>query len=150
MLNTKFSFSTFEHSNRPISICRYVSHIAIERLLLLLKNKLAAVSASALRLMSKTARNNPRTALKPIAVEPLSELYQGRLPELPEYEPPLDLRSLSSKSIAMGLSELQTFQQPLSGRALPVHMIAKAREKASPPSLLADYLNGPAARAGGE
>jgi hypothetical protein len=75
------------------------------------KDKTTAFSASAPKLTSKIARNNPQTALKPIAVEPLPELDHGHLPELPEYEPPINLRSLPSKSIATGLSELQTFQQ---------------------------------------
>jgi hypothetical protein len=70
-----------------------------------------ASTASAPKLTSKTARNNPKTALKPVAVDPLPELNHGQLPELPAYEPPLDLRSLPSESIAAGLSELQTFQQ---------------------------------------
>jgi hypothetical protein len=46
-------------------------------------------AASALKLTSKTARNNPKTALKPIAVEPLPELDHGPLSKLPDYRPPL-------------------------------------------------------------
>jgi Transposase IS4 len=75
------------------------------------EDRSTASTASAPKLTSRKARNNPKTALKPVAVEPLPELDHGRLPELPEYEPPLDLRSLPSESIATGLSELETFQQ---------------------------------------
>jgi Transposase IS4 len=73
--------------------------------------KSAAPAASAPKLTSKTARNNPQTALKPIAIEPLPELDHGPLPELPYYHPPLNMRSLASESTATGLSELQTFKE---------------------------------------
>ena len=71
----------------------------------------AASATFAPKLTSKTARNKPETALRPVAVEPLPELDNGPLPELPEYIPPLELRSLPSESIATGLSELETFKQ---------------------------------------
>ncbi len=54
----------------------------------------AASATFAPKLTSKTARNKPETALRPVAVEPLPELDNGPLPELPEYIPPLELRSL--------------------------------------------------------
>jgi Transposase IS4 len=61
-------------------------------------------------LKSKKARNDPKTALEAIAVEPLPEI-DNQLPELPDYHPPLELRSEPSESIAAGPSELQTFKQ---------------------------------------
>lgn len=75
------------------------------------EDKIIASTASTPKLTSRTARNNPKTALKPFAVEPLPELDHGHLPELPKYEPPLNIRSSPSKSMATGLSELETFQQ---------------------------------------
>jgi Transposase IS4 len=71
----------------------------------------AASATSAPKLTSKTARDNPETALQPVAVEPLPELGYGPFPELPEYDPPLELLSLPSESIATGLCELQTFKK---------------------------------------
>jgi hypothetical protein len=68
-----------------------------------------AITASAPKLTSKTARNNPKTALKPIATDPLPELNHGQLSELPAYELPLNLCSLPSESIATGFYELQMF-----------------------------------------
>jgi Transposase IS4 len=68
------------------------------------------------KLTSKTARNKPETALKPVAVEPLPEstkLDSNQLPELPVYTPPLELHYKPSESIATGLSELDTFQKLL-------------------------------------
>jgi Transposase IS4 len=72
---------------------------------------IAASTASTPKLTSKSARINPKTALKPNANEPLPELKNGPLPELPEYKPPFNLRSKLSNSIATGLSELQTFKK---------------------------------------
>jgi hypothetical protein len=63
------------------------------------------------KLTSRTARDNLETALQPIAVEPLPELGYSLLPELPEYDLPLELLSLPSESIATGLYELQTFKK---------------------------------------
>ncbi len=73
-------------------------------------DRIALATASAPKLTSKTARNDPETALKPIAAEPLPEI-DNQLPELPEYQPPLEFYSTPSESIATGLSELQTFKQ---------------------------------------
>jgi hypothetical protein len=70
------------------------------------KDRSTASTASAPKLTSKTARNNLKTALKPVAVKPLPELDHGPLPKLPDYRPPLDLRLLASESTAIGLSEL--------------------------------------------
>jgi hypothetical protein len=75
------------------------------------EDRLIALTASAPKLTFKIARNNPKTALKPIVINLLPELNHSQLPKLSAYEPPLNLRSLSSESIATGLSELQTFQQ---------------------------------------
>jgi hypothetical protein len=75
------------------------------------RDRLTAPTASAPKLTSRTARNKPQTALKPVAVKPLPELDHNHLPKLPKYEPPLNLRLLPSESIATGLSKLETFQQ---------------------------------------
>jgi hypothetical protein len=69
-------------------------------------DRFTASTASSPKLTSKTARNRLETALKPIAVELLPELASGLLLQLPEYNPPLKLRSLPSESITTGLSEL--------------------------------------------
>jgi hypothetical protein len=70
------------------------------------KDRSTASAASAPKLTFKTARNNSKTALKPVAVEPLPELDHGPLSELPDYRLLFDLRSIVSKSTAIGLSEL--------------------------------------------
>jgi hypothetical protein len=60
----------------------------------------------------KTARTEQKTALKPIAVGPLSETTEfdeKDLPELPVYELPLNLQFQASKSLATGLLALETF-----------------------------------------
>jgi hypothetical protein len=75
------------------------------------EDKSTASAASAPKLTSKIARNNPKIALKPIAVEPLPKLDHSPFPELPDYRLSLDLRSLASESIVIGLSELQTFKK---------------------------------------
>jgi Transposase IS4 len=41
------------------------------------------------------------------------EFDKNHLPELPTYQPPLELQYQPSKSLATGLSELQTFRQLL-------------------------------------
>jgi hypothetical protein len=54
--------------------------------------------------------------LKPIATGPLStatKLNKKQLSELPKYDPLFELCYESSKSLAIGLSELNTFQQLL-------------------------------------
>ncbi|KAF7506358.1 hypothetical protein GJ744_011824 [Endocarpon pusillum] len=64
------------------------------------------------KITQKTDRTKQQTALKPVPVGPLSEALEfdaNQLPELPDYEPPLDLRFQPSKSLATGLSELHTF-----------------------------------------
>jgi Transposase IS4 len=61
----------------------------------------------------KTVRAEKKTALKPVATGRLPEaigLDEKHLPELPTYKPPLELRFEPSKSLATGLSELDTFQ----------------------------------------
>jgi Transposase IS4 len=63
----------------------------------------------------RVAAVNERDGL-PIAIGPLpetAELDEKDLPELPTYEPPLNLQFQASKSLATGLSEFQTFQQLL-------------------------------------
>jgi hypothetical protein len=78
--------------------------------------KEAPSAASEPKLTSKTARNKPETALKPIAIKPLPEstkLDSNHLSELPIYTLPLELKYKPSKSNATGLSELETFQKLL-------------------------------------
>jgi hypothetical protein len=78
------------------------------------EEKKAPPAASDPKLTVKTARNRPETALKPVPIGRLpksTKLDHGRLPELPIYQPPLNLRYKPSKSIATDLTELQTFQQ---------------------------------------
>jgi hypothetical protein len=68
------------------------------------------------KITKKTARTEKKTALKPIAIGPLSEatnLNEKRLPELLKYDPPLKLYFNILKSLIKGLSELDTFQQLL-------------------------------------
>jgi Transposase IS4 len=80
------------------------------------KEKSALSAASDLKIAKKTAIIGQKTALKPIAVGPLPEAVEldgEDLPELPTYEPPLNLQFQPSQSLATGLSELNTFQQLL-------------------------------------
>jgi Transposase IS4 len=68
------------------------------------------------KIPKKAARTAEKTALKPIATGPLPEeagLDINHLPELPDYQPPLDLQFQSGKSLATDLSEPQCFQQLL-------------------------------------
>jgi Transposase IS4 len=68
------------------------------------------------KIIKETARTEKKTALKPIAVGPLPEaveLNEQALPELPIYQPPLKLYFERSESLAIGLSELETFQRLL-------------------------------------
>jgi hypothetical protein len=69
-------------------------------------NRFTAFTASALKLTSKTVRNRPETALKPIAVKLLPELASGPLPQLLEYNLLFKLRLLPSESINISLSKL--------------------------------------------
>jgi Transposase IS4 len=65
--------------------------------------------------------------LKPIAVGALPEgvnLNKNKLPDLPDYTPPLNLRPEPPKSLVIGLPELQTFQLLLT--PLIVNEIVKA------------------------
>ena len=68
------------------------------------------------KITKKTARTEQKTALKPIAIDRLPEavkLNEKDLPELPTYNPPLNLQFQASESLATGLSELETFQRLL-------------------------------------
>jgi len=78
------------------------------------EEKSAPSPASDPKITRKTARNQPETALRPIATGPLpksSKLDENHLPDLPTYEPPLKLRYKPSESSASGLSKLQTFKK---------------------------------------
>jgi hypothetical protein len=62
--------------------------------------KKAPSPASDPNLIARTARNKPETALEPVSIGPLPESTKfdhGRLPKLPEYHPPLDLRQKPSE-----------------------------------------------------
>jgi Transposase IS4 len=74
----------------------------------------ASPAASDPKITKKTARNRPKTALRPIVSGPLPEAAQvdeSHLPELPTYHPPLKLIYKCSESNATGLSKLETFKQ---------------------------------------
>jgi hypothetical protein len=65
------------------------------------------------KITQKSARTEKKTALKPIATGPLPGLDEKRLPELPTYEPPLELCFAPPESLATSLLELHTFQRLL-------------------------------------
>jgi Transposase IS4 len=80
------------------------------------EQKGAPSAASDPKITKKTARTEQKTALKPIAVSHLpdiTEINENDLPELPTYEPPLNLQFQASQSLATGLSALETFQKLL-------------------------------------
>ena len=61
------------------------------------------------KITKKTAHTGKKTALKPIATGPLPKTVDfdaDHLPELPTYEPPLDLEFKDLESLATGLTEL--------------------------------------------
>jgi Transposase IS4 len=65
------------------------------------------------KIIAENARTKPETALKPVPTGSLPEstkFEHGHLPELPNYDPPLQLRSKPSQAIATGLNILETFQ----------------------------------------
>jgi hypothetical protein len=80
------------------------------------EEKGAPSAASDLKITKNTARTVEKTALKPVVISPLSnipEIDEKELPELPTYEPPLNLQFQASESLSTGLSELKTFQKLL-------------------------------------
>ena len=84
-------------------------------------------AASDPKITKKSVRTEQETVLKPIAIGPLpetAELDEKDLPELPTYEPPLNLQFQASKSLATGLSELQTFQQLLTPQIIDRIVVA--------------------------
>ena len=85
------------------------------------EEKDAPSAASDPKITKKSVRTEQETAFKPIIIDPFSEtteLNEKDLPELPTYEPPLNLQFQTSKSLATGLSELQTFQQLLTSQII--------------------------------
>ena len=85
------------------------------------EEKGAPSSASDPKITKKPVRTEQETAFKPITIDPLpetAELDEKDLLELPMYEPPLNLQFQTSKSLATGLSELQTFQQLLTSQII--------------------------------
>ena len=78
------------------------------------KGKGTSSTASKLKITKKNARTASKTALRPITVGPLPKavgLIENELPDLPDYESPLNLQFQASQSLATGLSELATFQR---------------------------------------
>ena len=72
----------------------------------------APCAANDPKVTKKTARTERQTALKPIPAGPLPkalEINENQLPELPEYEPPLNLQFQRLKSLATDLLQLDTF-----------------------------------------
>jgi Transposase IS4 len=91
------------------------------------EEKGASSAASDPKITKKTARTEQKTALKPIAVSPLLEavkLDEKDLPELPTYNPLLNLQFQPSESLATGLSELNTFQQLLTPAIIDIIVAA--------------------------
>jgi hypothetical protein len=77
------------------------------------EEKGASFAARDPKITKKTAQTEEKTALKLIATEPLPGLDEKRLPDLSTYKPPFELRFEPSESLAIGLSELHTFQRLL-------------------------------------
>ena len=80
------------------------------------EEKGAPFAASDPKITKKTARTAQKTALKPVITGLLPEtieLDENDLPELPTYNSPLNLQNEASESLAIGLSELDTFQRLL-------------------------------------
>jgi hypothetical protein len=76
------------------------------------EEKGAPSTARDLKITKKTVRTEKKTALKPMATGRLLEairLDEKHLPKLSTYKPPLELRFEPSKSLAIGLSELDIF-----------------------------------------
>lgn len=72
------------------------------------------------KITKRTDRTEQKTALKPVAIGSLPETLEldvNQLHDLPAYKPPLELRFEPSKSLLEGLSELDTFQTPVSKSA---------------------------------
>jgi hypothetical protein len=66
------------------------------------------------KITRKTARTVEKTALKPIATDPLSiavGFNADHLPKLPTYKPLLNLEFQLSQSLNIGLSQLEVFRQ---------------------------------------
>jgi hypothetical protein len=91
------------------------------------EEKGAPSAASDPRITKKTARTEQKTALKPIIISPLPEIpkiNEQDLPELPIYEPPLNLQFQASESLAIGYSALEIFQKLLTPEIINQIVIA--------------------------
>jgi Transposase IS4 len=78
------------------------------------EEKEAPPAAKDPKIPKKADRTKQTSALKPITTGPVPEAVRidpSCPPELPNYDPPLKLRSKCSESQATDLSELHTFQQ---------------------------------------
>jgi hypothetical protein len=76
------------------------------------KGKGAPSAALDPKITENTVRTAQKTALKPIIAGPLPEtieLDENDLPELPTYNPPLNLQLEASESLVIGLSKLIRF-----------------------------------------
>jgi Transposase IS4 len=108
--NTKFLYLNYLTPNRPEFDMALRKSQRSRRATVAFEDKVAYSTASGPKFTAEIARNNPKTALEPVPAEPLPEI-DNQLPDLPDYHPPLELRSKPSESIATGLSELQTFKE---------------------------------------
>ena len=91
------------------------------------EEKGAPSAASDPKITKKTARTEQKTALKPIIISPLPEIpeiNEQDLPELPTYEPPLNLQFQASESLAIGCSALEIFQKLLTPEIIDQIVIA--------------------------
>lgn len=95
-------------------ICRRTGRIRKARTIWEEKGALPATKDP--KITKEAARTVEKTALKPVATGPLPKetgLDGNQLPELPDYNPPLDLEFQPAKSLAMDLPEFQIFQRIL-------------------------------------
>ena len=103
-------------TNRPIfNMTPRKSH-RVRKARTIWEQKGAPSAAKDPEITKKSARTVEKTALKPIATGPLPKAVgfdADNLPDLPTYEPPLDLEFQAAESLAMELSELKTFQKLL-------------------------------------
>ena len=103
-------------TNRPIfNMTPRKSH-RVRKARTIWEQKGAPSAAKDPEITKKSARTVEKTALKPIATGPLPKAVgfdADNLPDLPTYEPPLDLEFQAAESLATGLSELEMFQKLL-------------------------------------
>jgi Transposase IS4 len=111
--NTKFLLNI---PNRPIFDMTPRKSHRVRKPRTIWEEKGAPPAAKDPKITKKTARTAEKTALKPVVIGSLPNgvgFDAENLPELPTYEPPLDLKFEASESLATGLSELETFKKLL-------------------------------------